>query len=78
MVRETGRRMAMYFTFICRRRNTQERTMRSIILIHMKYFSKHERIVRMIGWILCFVNNCHSERLKRIGQLSSEEVGRAE
>ncbi|KAJ8883390.1 hypothetical protein PR048_015233 [Dryococelus australis] len=62
----------------------QERTVRSITLINAKvdnwmyqYFSKYEHIVRMVGWILRFVNNCCPEKLKKISQLSLEEVERA-
>ncbi|KAJ8872048.1 hypothetical protein PR048_025649 [Dryococelus australis] len=53
-------------------RKKYKRTVRSITLINTKidnnwmyqYFSKYERIVRMVGWILRFVNNCRPEKPK--------------
>ncbi|KAJ8872019.1 hypothetical protein PR048_028359 [Dryococelus australis] len=64
----------------------QETIVRSIILINTKvdnnlmykYFSKYEHIVRMVGWILRFVNNCRPEKLKKTSQISLEEVERAD
>lgn len=43
-----------------------------------KYFSKYEKNVRMIAWILRFSNNCKSRNKKITGPLSVEEIETAE
>ncbi|XP_054713434.1 uncharacterized protein LOC129222896 [Uloborus diversus] len=43
------------------------------------YFSKNEKIIRMIGWILRFVGNCRkTKELRKQGSLDAEEFSEAE